>query len=238
MRWFAALLLVGVSPAIAQQQFRPRILLVFDTSGSMSVDLATGQPTGGDNSREYPGDGNTSRLFVAKNAISALVETTSEVDFALLRYPQREGDGINRGPVDGFQQNLYDGLEENPLNYGGVCSGVLRARDANDFFSLLVPFSRDNEAEIVAWFDHHEDWPADSELRADGPRRWATPRSISGRSPPPTRARAADKTRCCCSPTAASPACPGTPGSRRCAPAPRRCATSRSCAAASRSTWT
>ncbi len=168
-RWGAASLMLWVSTASAQQQFRPRILVVFDTSGSMSVDMATGDPTGGDNSREYPGDGNTSRLFVAKNAIASLVETTSEVDFALMRYPQREGEGINRGAIDGFQLNLYDGLEENPLNYGGTCDGTLHGRMADDFYSLIVPFGRDNESEIIAWMDHHEDWPQDSELRADGP---------------------------------------------------------------------
>ena len=73
------------------QRFPPRILLVFDTSGSMGVDLVTGEPTGGDDSAEYPGSGGTSRLFVAKNAIATLVETTSEVEFALMRYPQLEG---------------------------------------------------------------------------------------------------------------------------------------------------
>ena len=165
----ACAVLCATSASAQQQQFRPRILVVFDTSGSMSVDLATGEPTGGDNSAEYPGDGNTSRLFVAKNAMSALVETTSEVDFALMRYPQREGDGINRGILDGFQQNLYAGLEENPLNYGGSCRGELRPAMADDFYSLIVPFGLDNESEIVAWLDHHENWPLDPELRADGP---------------------------------------------------------------------
>ncbi len=157
----------ALGPAEAQVRQRSRVLVVFDTSGSMGVDIETGEPTGGDNSREYPGGGGLSRLFVAKEALTELVTTQSEVEFALMRYPMREGPGINRGILDGRQNQSYDGIEERPLNYAGECDGVLRpAGDAA--FSLIVPFAPDNEADIVRWMDHREDFPADKELRAEG----------------------------------------------------------------------
>ncbi|MGK0361029.1 MAG: hypothetical protein ACI9U2_003347 [Bradymonadia bacterium] len=159
---------VLVSPALAQD-LRPRIVFIFDTSGSMGVDIATGIPTGGDNSERHPGDGNLSRLFVAKSAVSALIETTSEVQFALMRYPQAEGAGLNSGRIGGFQQNTYEGLEETPLNYAGGCVGQLSDPTPDQASSLLVPLTNDNELDILRWMDGHEDWPGDPELRADGP---------------------------------------------------------------------
>ncbi len=146
----------------------PRVVVIFDTSGSMGVDVETGDPTGGDNSPAYPGDGRISRLYTAKEALRALVATTSEVEFALMRYPQREGAGINRGAVDGYQNNTYADLLAQPLNYGGTCEGQLRAAEGAAH-SLLVPFGPDNEPDLARWLDHAEAWPADRELRADGP---------------------------------------------------------------------
>lgn len=175
MRWLlpiAGLVMAFAGPAAAQRQ-KPRVLLIFDTSGSMGVDVATGLPTGGDNSVEYPGSGGLSRLFVAKEVITGLVTTQSEVEFALMRYPQIEGDGINRGAIDGRQNNSYEGLADAPLNYAGECVGRLHPGAgegaAAEAFSLLVPFGEDNEAELVGWMDHREAWPVDRELRAEGP---------------------------------------------------------------------
>ena len=161
------LLLLLALPAAAQPT-RPRVVFVFDTSGSMGVDVTTGIATGGDGSAEYPGRG-TSRLFVAKNAVAALVETTSEVEFALMRYPQVEAAGFNHGAADGRQLNTYEGLEQRPLNYGGECVGRLAQADAMHAASLLVPFGAANENAVLSWMDHHENWPQDKELRAEGP---------------------------------------------------------------------
>ncbi|MCA9541802.1 MAG: hypothetical protein KC620_23055, partial [Myxococcales bacterium] len=156
-------------PATATaQRYVPRVLVIFDTSGSMGVDVATGLETHGDNSREHPGDGGTSRLFVAKQALLSLVETTSEVEFALLRYPQRESLGLNHGAVDGYHNNSYADLVATPLNYVGECTGALRP-GGGQASSLLVPFADDNETAIAAWMNSREDYPADKELRADGP---------------------------------------------------------------------
>jgi len=164
-----ALGLLSAPATAAATEFKPRILLVFDTSGSMGFDLATAEATGGDNSREYPGNGGISRLSVARSVVSSLVESASEVELALMRYPQRQGLGINNGALRGAF-TAYDGLAQRPLNYLGECSGDLRAgADPSRPFSLLVPFRSDNEREILSWLDGHESFPVDPELRAEGP---------------------------------------------------------------------
>jgi MYXO-CTERM domain-containing protein len=164
-------LLVGgfaaLSPAAAQN-IKPRILVVFDTSGSMGFDLANGSATGGDNSVDYPGDGGTSRLAVAKQVISEMVETTSEVEFGLMRYPQVEGPGINDGS-DRAPYTGYEGLDRTPLNYMGFCNGTLRRDAADTSYALVEPFAEDNENNILRWLDGREAWPVDRELRAEGP---------------------------------------------------------------------
>ncbi|MEZ4432111.1 MAG: MopE-related protein [bacterium] len=168
--WFALAALVALmAPAAAQQRQKARVLLIFDTSGSMGVDVATGLPTGGDNSAEYPGNGGTSRLFVAKEVVTGLLSTQSEVEFALMRYPQIEGEDINRGAVDGRQNNSYEGLLEDPLDYAGECAGRLYPGGAGEASSLLVPFGEDNEGALIEWMNHREQWPVDRELRAEGP---------------------------------------------------------------------
>ncbi len=165
MRILLALLLTVAASA---QEVRPRILLVFDTSGSMGFDVARDAPTGGDNSAEYPGDGGVSRLFVAKEVIGSVVETTSEVQFGLMRYPQREGAGINDG-AGRDQFNAYDGLDALPLNYAGECQGVIHAGGPDVAYAVVAPFQEDNERSLLGWMDHREDFPANRELRAEGP---------------------------------------------------------------------
>ncbi len=152
------------------QEVKPRILLVFDSSGSMGFDVESEQPTGGDNSLAYPGNGGTSRLSVAKEVVRYLVETTSEVSFALMRYPQQEGEAINDG-TGRAQFTAYDGLAERPLNYLGFCAGALHPDpdDAAVPFALVSPFAADNENAILSWLDHQEAFPGDRELRAEGP---------------------------------------------------------------------
>jgi hypothetical protein len=156
------------TPAAAQD-IKPRILLIFDTSGSMGFDLATGEDTLGDNSREYPGNGGVSRLSVAKAVISDILQSTSEADFALMRYPQRQGLDINNGFERGAFTS-YEGLMQNPLNYMGFCGGEAQpVADPEAPFSVVVPFASDNELAILSWMDGHENFPQDPELRAEGP---------------------------------------------------------------------
>ena len=158
----------GVGTAHAQT-YKPRILLVFDTSGSMSFEVDGIGDVLGDNSREYPGNGSTSRLYVAKSVVTDFVETTSEVEFSLMRYPQQQGRGINDGVFRGGVNN-YQGLQQNPLNYIGFCNGgALETGNPMDPFSVVVPFGDDNEVTLLGWLDGHENFPADPELRAEGP---------------------------------------------------------------------
>ena len=167
---FGLLPAVGASASSARaQDIKPRILLIFDTSGSMGFDLATGEDTLGDNSREYPGNGGTSRLAVAKAVISDILQSTSEADFALMRYPQRQGLDINNGFERGAFTS-YEGLGANPLNYMGFCAGdVLPTGNPEVAWSVIVPFAGDNELSILSWMDGHENFPQDPELRAEGP---------------------------------------------------------------------
>jgi len=168
------------TPAAAQD-VKPRILVIFDTSGSMGFDIESGQPTGGDNSVEYPGNGGISRLFVAKRVIRSIVETTAEVEFALLRYPQFEQEDLNNGiGREGF--NGYQGLAESPLNYEGGCSGT--TFQDPDFplrpYALAVNFEADNENRILSWIDNVEDYPQNRELRAEGPTPIAESLRLAG----------------------------------------------------------
>ncbi|HEX2568485.1 MAG TPA: MopE-related protein [Polyangia bacterium] len=79
---------------------RPRIALILDSSASMLLTLS-GTTTFGDGSADHPGidlsnDGlpNDSRLYAAKGAVSQLISSYPEIDFALARYHQDEG--VNR----------------------------------------------------------------------------------------------------------------------------------------------
>ncbi len=164
----ALFITLGAFGAAEAQEYKPRILLVFDTSGSMGIDVNTGLETGGDNSVEHPGNGGLSRLSVAKRAIQGIVETTAEAEFALIRYPQRESVGLNSGQRE-FNNNSYTNLADTPLNYAGTCQGTLRRAGDEEGFSLLVPFAPDNDLSLVRWLDHRENYPRNKELRATGP---------------------------------------------------------------------
>ena len=76
---------------------RPRFVVVVDTSGSMLTDL-NGAPTFGDGSSTHLGtdtssdadliDGNNSRLFTAKRALTQVLSAFPHADYALARYHQ------------------------------------------------------------------------------------------------------------------------------------------------------
>lgn len=76
---------------------RPRFVVVLDTSGSMLTDL-NGVPTFGDGSTTHLGsdtasdadavDGNNSRLFTAKSALTQVLSAFPHADYALARYHQ------------------------------------------------------------------------------------------------------------------------------------------------------
>ena len=77
---------------------RPRFLVIVDSSGSMLTDLH-GRPTFGDGSAGHRGidanrdgiEGNDSRLFLAKQALTRFISAYPDIDFALARYHQDQG---------------------------------------------------------------------------------------------------------------------------------------------------
>ncbi len=75
---------------------KPRVLLIFDTSGSMAFSSKTGGNCG-----QYNNGGwklcNDSRLGVAKNAMTELITGNSDIDFGLMRYNSTDGGYILNG---------------------------------------------------------------------------------------------------------------------------------------------
>jgi hypothetical protein len=106
--WIVSILVVacGVffgTTALAQE-IKPRILILFDTSGSMTRDIGVYDPeleenvansTNGDGSTDEwapdgkccPGAGG-SRMFIAKEAMREMILATGDIDFALMKFPQ------------------------------------------------------------------------------------------------------------------------------------------------------
>jgi len=186
-----------------------RMLIIFDTSGSMTwgprsrlctqdAECDSGRcaavagseerrcdpnVTCGDGSADHPGldldaNGQTddSRLYQAKTALRQMLAGTSELDFALIRFPQNDAEGINSRsnyhPVRWFAADeRYPGspagmgcdrLVPSVINYIGAnyCTGIQG--------ELLVPFGPDAAATVFRWIDGVEIWPENKELRGDG----------------------------------------------------------------------
>jgi hypothetical protein len=141
----------GVRAAGAQAPVvQPRILIVFDTSGSMAWRPDNNEGCGGDGSDDFPVNGRC-RLHEAKQALRSVLLSVgeSEAEFALVRFAQIEGLRVNRFPD-------YYPL---PINYQGTCEG------GGD---VIVPFGAANLDDLLSWIDERERWPDNKELRADG----------------------------------------------------------------------
>ncbi|NOZ87319.1 MAG: hypothetical protein GXP49_13835 [Deltaproteobacteria bacterium] len=173
----AFLLFSRSDPARAQQQ-KNHLLIIFDTSGSMSWN-AGGAATCGDGSNGYEGvdtDGNgkadDSRMFIAKQALNTILNGTDEVLFGLMRYYQQEGKDIKKGDMYKTQgATCTDNLSITSrqfINYDG-------SKNCNYGAEVLVPVQEGNKASILAWIDGQENYPTNKELRADG----ATPLAAS-----------------------------------------------------------
>jgi len=154
-RWLATWLVLALAPVTAHAQagflVPPRILIIFDTSHSMALQLNNNVTCGGDGSEDFPTE-ETCRIFAAKEALRAVIQSIGEdeAEFSLMRYAQRQGLRVQRFPAH----------YPRPINYLGTCEG------GGD---VLVPFGDDNTDDIVSWIDHTESFPEDPELRADGP---------------------------------------------------------------------
>ena len=72
---------------------KPRVLLIFDTSGSMAYSTATGDDCGQYSNRDWILCSD-SRLGVAKEAMTELVNNNKDIDFGLMRFS-----GLNGGYV-------------------------------------------------------------------------------------------------------------------------------------------
>jgi hypothetical protein len=132
--------------ATARGQVRPRILIAFDTSGSMALDF-DGLPTFGDGvttgcattagaglcgtnctaglDTNCDGQVNDSRIYIAKNAVADIVRGYGEVDWALSRFMQNQGTNLSCLSFQNFECNPagpYVTSYGNPLcNSGSLC---------------------------------------------------------------------------------------------------------------------
>ncbi|MDD5307806.1 MAG: MopE-related protein, partial [Deltaproteobacteria bacterium] len=167
----ALVALLAASPALAQDQVKPRLLIVFDNSGSMAWNIA-GNSVYGDGSNDSwtggryccPGNGG-SRIYIAKEAMRQMIFASGDIEFGLTKFVQTYSAA---GP--GWQAtcgtNCY-------TYYGNQANGsrdVLRYHDdTSDSFSqtdparglwLLVGFgaasAESNPAQVLMWMDNHE----------------------------------------------------------------------------------
>nr|MDQ3034113.1 MopE-related protein [Myxococcota bacterium] len=160
----------------ASDDVRARLLLVFDTSGSMNWHVCGDEFTGGDGSFECAGDdvacatcgasgcGNgaadDSRLARARAGVADVVAGFGDVELGLMRFRQRATSFACPGTNATAQSGGWAGS-------GAVC-GAYAAGD------LLVGFSPQNEYDMLEWLDGTDNYtgtaPAglDIELRGSG----------------------------------------------------------------------
>ncbi|MFH2010789.1 MAG: MopE-related protein [bacterium] len=161
------------------EPIKPRLLLVFDTSGSMNWHTCANDFTGGDGSNECSGDdvlcgtcassgcGNgiadDSRMAKVKLGITDAVAAYGSVDWGLMRFHQRAMPFQCPTSNASLQSGGWQGAGAEP------CSGGFDAGD------LLVGFSTDNANDLLEWMDFSSNYPGgnpppgmDFELRGSG----------------------------------------------------------------------
>ena len=85
---FGLILVLGAASTARAEEIAPAIYLMVDTSGSMVYDQG-GTACRGDGSLEHPSTaGCTSRIYMAKNAITTVVDGYPEVRWGLARFHQ------------------------------------------------------------------------------------------------------------------------------------------------------
>lgn len=159
------------------------VLLIFDTSGSMTFDM-NGNYTWGDGSDWFPGrdtngDGfpNDSRMYILKNAIYSVVDKHRDIRFGLLTYGQYKSTREpSRGAGDGggwYRTYPYTPSKTQNIPWHGVDSR------GNDYWPksypegtkdiLRAPMGRAGDAahigQIHSWIDNSQQI---EEIRADG----------------------------------------------------------------------
>lgn len=161
--------------AKAQTQIKPRIMIIFDTSGSMGFDIdAEGDVyTWGDGSWDpyggrfcCPGLGN-SRLFHAKEAMRQMIFATGDIAFGLMKFAAHYRSTVQAAwTYDyGYRYN-QDASDFDALRYQGGCydfdhtangtpntNGGIHEWLCADFPDATLT---DNRGKILMWLDHHE----------------------------------------------------------------------------------
>ncbi|MBU1379299.1 hypothetical protein KKD49_00635, partial [Myxococcota bacterium] len=115
--------------AWGQSELNPAIYVMLDTSGSM-LETPLGVPTYGDGSTEHPSvTGLESRLYMAKNAITTVVNAYGEVRWGFARFKQSSG--LN------YFCMCSDEDDNNPSCTGG--NGLWHTSDACNMCDLSDP---------------------------------------------------------------------------------------------------
>ena len=145
-----------------------RVFVIFDTSGSMLWNYPDNQDCYGDGSVDYPhrnGCNNTigSKLFHAKRALAQVINSSPQVEFALLRYGQLEPSDLGFGELQTQVGAQYrnEATQIVSSNYDGSSNGCGPA-------DYLVQPSIDSNEEVLTWIDNIENYPINKELRANG----------------------------------------------------------------------
>jgi hypothetical protein len=196
-----AALSLAAAPARAQVVIKPRVLVLIDTSGSMVWHFDSDTSCGGDGDGSssyrdfqigpnnwYPGtDGTLSRLYAAKQALTAVINATGDIDFGLMRY------GLSAMCADAhncctfanprcFNTMPPTDYVDGPLTFDGGCGTVQGGVSTDGGQILALPaalkgqFNPGSNLDPLQWVDGVEDfrdrgdgWPRNGELRAQGP---------------------------------------------------------------------
>lgn len=126
-------------PLAAQEQIKPKVLLIFDTSGSMSDSTGQGPPTCG---------GSDELLNHAKCAIQQVMDAHADISFAMGRF---RSDNPPDSPSC-TSDCTESGFTCSACNEGSG-SGCTAAMSSANRFQLLVPFVEDANDAIREWVD-------------------------------------------------------------------------------------
>jgi hypothetical protein len=169
-------LLAAAANAQTLYEIKPRIIIVFDTSGSMVFNFA-GDNTRGDGTNELwsngrhccpgalNGGGTASRLYAAKNAMTQMLNASGEIEFGLLKFNQNYSDAgytadwyrYNQTST-GYDVIKYDGTNtfSDWRNYLVVGFGDY-ATPGTSNLSLWRDVNTENDrSEVAMWMDHHK----------------------------------------------------------------------------------
>ncbi|MBN2802928.1 MAG: hypothetical protein JXR91_07525, partial [Deltaproteobacteria bacterium] len=174
------LLLISGGTVSANNGAKARILILFDTSGSMTMDIGE-NATNGDGSADALSNGRycctgsgDSRMFIAKDAMTKMLDATGDIEFSLMKFPQRytsvqadsddtdwEAAWYNYNQRAGASDILrYHGIV-GPVDSDSEFDSENKTYDYSLSFDniadyLCEEFKADNSAEIKEWFDNKE----------------------------------------------------------------------------------